>query len=65
MAKSAGKNVEYSVEKNILTIRIDLKKEFGKSKSQKSTIIATTEGNVSLEGTDGAKAGINVYRPAS
>lgn len=56
------KNVEMKVEGNILTIRVDLSKEFGPSTSGKTTIIASTEGNVSVEGSD-AKVGLNVYRP--
>lgn len=58
------KNIEMKVEKNVLTIRVDLKKEFGKSKSGKSLVIASTEGNTSVEGTDGVKIGLNVYRSA-
>ncbi len=59
-----AKNVEFKVEKNILTIKVDLKKEFGKSKSGKSITIGTTEGNMMVEGTDGVKVGLNVYRSA-
>lgn len=59
-AESVGKNVEYTVEGNILTVRIDLSKDHGPSASGKTRIIATTSGNVALPG--GAKVGINVYR---
>lgn len=59
-AEQVGKNVEYTVEGNILTVRIDLAKDFGPSASGKTRIIATTAGNVALPG--GAKVGINVYR---
>ena len=38
------KNVEMSLEKNILTIKVDLSKEFGPSASGKTIIIASTEG---------------------
>ncbi|MBR9977853.1 MAG: hypothetical protein KFH87_07170 [Bacteroidetes bacterium] len=38
------KNVEMKVEGNILTITIDLSKEYGLSSSGKSVIIASTEG---------------------
>ncbi len=55
------KNVEISVEANILTLKIDLTKDFGESSSGKSLIIATTEGNYSLPGRD-EKVGLNVYR---
>jgi hypothetical protein len=60
-----AKNVEFKVDKNILTIKIDLKKEFGKSKSGKSITIASTEGNTTVDGTDGVKVGLNVYRSAA
>jgi hypothetical protein len=57
------KNVEFSVEGRILTVKIDLTKEFGESSSGKSIIVATTEGNMSIpEAEDGMKIGINVYK---
>lgn len=59
---SIVKNVEMKVEGQVLTIRVDLSKEFGPSSSGKTTIIASTEGNAAIEGTD-AKIGLNVYRP--
>lgn len=55
------KNVEYSVEGSILTIKVDLTKSQGPSASGKTTLIATTGGNVKIEGTD-AVMGINVYK---
>lgn len=55
------KNVEMSVKENILTIKVDLSKEFGPSASGKNIIIATTEGNVSVEGRE-EKVGLNVYK---
>jgi len=55
------KNVEMTVEGNILTIRVDLTKDFGPSSSKKSIIIASTEGNVSVPGRE-EKVGLNVYR---
>ena len=55
------KNVELEVEGNILTIKVDLAKEFGPSSSGKTIIIASTEGNVSLPGRE-EKIGLNVYR---
>jgi hypothetical protein len=57
------KNVEYKVDGNKLIITIDLTKEFGDSKSGKSVTIASTEGNVSVEGTQDIKLGINCYKP--
>ena len=58
------KNVSLEVEGNILTIKVDLSKDFGPSKTSKSgktRIIATTGGNVEVPGTD-ATIGLNVYR---
>jgi hypothetical protein len=56
------KNVEMSLEGNILTIKVDLSKEFGPSASGKTIIIASTEGNVTIPGREEAKVGLNVYR---
>ncbi len=50
------------IEGDILTITVDLSKEFGKSSSGKSIIIGTTEGNVSVPGKEDVKVGVNVYR---
>jgi len=55
------KNIEMNVTGDILTIKVDLSKTFGKSSSGKSTIIASTEGNVSVPGKEEVKIGLNVY----
>jgi len=55
------KNVEMTVTGNLLTIKVDLSKEFGPSSSKKSIIIASTEGNVSVPDRQ-EKVGLNVYR---
>jgi hypothetical protein len=55
------KNVEMHVEGNILTIQIDLSKEYGPSSSGKTIIIASTEGNVPVPERED-KIGLNVYR---
>ena len=55
------KNVEFSVKGNILTITVDLSKEFGPSSSGKTVIIASTEGNFPLPGRIEV-VGLNVYR---
>jgi hypothetical protein len=55
------KNMEMTINGDILTIKVDLSKTFGKSSSGKSTIIASTEGNVSVPGRDEVKIGLNVY----
>ena len=56
------KNVEMKVDGDILTIKVDLSKEFGPSSSGKTIIIASTEGNVAIDGYEEAKIGLNVYR---
>ena len=58
------KNVEMTVEGNVLTIKVDLTKEFGPSSSGKTIIIASTEGNVSIPERE-EKVGLNVYRKKS
>jgi hypothetical protein len=55
------KNVDLSIEGNILTIKVDLTKEFGKSSSGKSILIASSEGNYAIPGRE-EKVGLNVYR---
>ena len=55
------KNVELSVEGTMLTVKVDLSKDFGPSSSGKTTIIATTEGNVTVPGRE-EKIGLNVYK---
>lgn len=55
------KNVQMAVEGNILTIKVDLSKEFGPSSSGKTIIIASTEGNVSIPDRE-EKVGLNIYR---
>jgi hypothetical protein len=56
------KNVEMSVEGNILTIKVDLTKDFGPSSSGKTIIIASTEGNQSVPEKEAVKIGLNVYK---
>ena len=55
------KNVEFSVTGNILTVKVDMTKEFGPSSSGKTIIIASTEGNFHLPGRTEV-VGLNVYR---
>lgn len=59
------KNVELRVEGDVLILRVDLSKEFGASATGKTTIVASTEGNVAVPGQDEIKVGLNVYRPRS
>ena len=46
---------------HILTITVDLKENHGPSKSGKNIIIASTQGNKSIQQT-GATIGLNIYR---
>jgi hypothetical protein len=46
------KNLDLKIEGNELTIRIDLTKEFGLSKSERSIIVASSLGNVRLYDED-------------
>ena len=48
-------------EENLI-ITINLTKEFGRSKSGKSTIIATTAGNISIPDHPDIHLGLNLYR---
>lgn len=50
-----------NVEGTTLIIKVDLTKDFGPSSSGKTTIIATTEGNVSIPDRE-EKIGLNVYK---
>ena len=51
-----------TVKENIITIKVDLTKEFGPSSSGKTIIIASTEGNISIPDDEDKKVGLNVYR---
>ncbi len=55
------KNVEMTITGNVLTITVDLTKEFGPSASGKTIIVASTEGNVTVPDRE-EKIGLNVYR---
>ena len=56
------KNVEMKLEGNILTIKVDLTKEFGPSSSGKTIIIASSEGNAAIPEKEEIKIGLNVYK---
>lgn len=53
-------NVDIAIKGKILTITVDLSKSFGDSASGKTTIIASTKGNVPIN-TDGVVMGLNIY----
>ena len=54
-------NIEMTMEGDILVIKVDMTKDFGLTKSEKSRKIASTGGNAKIPGTD-AMIGLNVYR---
>jgi len=62
------RNVSLKVEGDELVIRINLKDKGTPSASGKSTVIATTQGNISVPGTEDkrsrvlCKLGLNLYR---
>ena len=56
------KNVDMKLNGTILTITVDVSKEYGLSTSGKSRIIASTEGNVSVPDKEDIKIGLNIYR---
>lgn len=57
------KNVKMSVNGNKLLIEVDLTQIGDVSKSGKSIIIASTEGNKPIPDVDNLKIGLNVYKP--
>jgi hypothetical protein len=59
--RALGNNIDATIEANVLTLRIDLSKTLGPSKSGKTTLIASTNGNAVLP--DGSRVGVNIYRP--
>jgi len=59
------RNVEMKTDGDKLTIIVDLSKNLGRSKSGKSLIIASTDGNAAVETKHGqVKVGLNVYTSA-
>ncbi len=54
-------NIKMTQNGDILNIEIDMSKRLGPSKSGKTEIIATTNGNMTPEGFPAAKIGINCY----
>lgn len=55
-------NVKMSVAGTVLTLTVDLSKNLGKSKSGKSTVIGSTQGNQGIPGKEGMFVGLNVYQ---
>lgn len=54
------KNVTTTIKGTKLTIEVDLEKDFGKSASGKTTIIATSSGNQEI--ADNVYLGLNIYK---
>lgn len=57
--REIGKNIVATLDGNTLTLTIDITKDFGASKSGKTTIIASSEGNQNF---GGVTIGLNVYK---
>lgn len=56
-------NIITKVEGSKLIIEVDLTKEFGPSKSGKTIVIASTQGNQRVAGPKGdVMVGLNVYK---
>lgn len=57
------KNIKTSIQGDIMTIEVDMSKDFGPSKSGKTIIIASTEGNITPDDApDSVKMGLNIYK---
>lgn len=56
------KNVNLELSGDILTITVDISKDFGRSSSGKTTVIASTLGNQPVPGREEVKIGLNVYK---
>lgn len=57
------KNIKMEIADDKMTIEVDLTKDFGKSKSGKTTIIASSEGNQPISnGDDVVYLGLNIYK---
>lgn len=59
------KNLNVSVKGSICTVTFDLTKLQGPSKTGKTTVVATTEGNISIPGHEDVKLGVNAYTTAA
>ena len=59
--ETVGENVTYAIKGDKLTITVDLSHEGGRSATGKTIRIASTEGNVKINGTE-AVMGLNVYK---
>jgi hypothetical protein len=55
-------NVDMKVTGNKLVITVDLSKKLGPSKTGRSEIIASTQGNQTVPGKEGVMIGLNIYK---
>ena len=55
-------NVIAKVEGDLLVLTVDLTVEGEKSKSGKSTLVASSRGNQAVPGHENVKFGLNVFR---
>lgn len=63
MESMIGKNVRAEIDGQTLVIRVDLSKNYGPSKSGKTTVIGTTSGFARVTGPAGeVSIGLNVIR---
>lgn len=61
MAKKAmGKNIQYEIENDVLTLTVNLAAATSPSASGKTDIIATSQGNKKIEGD--VVIGLNIYK---
>ena len=56
------KNVQMKIDGSVLTITVDLSVAGTPSKSGKSKVLASTEGNVALAAFPEIKMGLNIYK---
>lgn len=57
------RNIKTTRKGNILTLEIDLGAKGQNSASGKNEVVATTGGNVAIEGPGNFKLGLNIYKP--
>ena len=55
-------NIELKVDGDILTATVDLSQDMGRSKSGKTIVVGSTQGNQAIPGFEGHRIGLNVYK---
>lgn len=58
-------NIATRVEGDILHISIDLTAQGKPSSTGKTLLVASSEGNATIEGAPGFKLGLNLFKPRS